>query len=133
MNRHELPDPAEDIRQEIKGMIPETAILADQPSKNQATILKEDKNGTKAYGGDLLAGKISRLTGKMGIGIGWRFRLVYWSEPTKLLNDRKQGYLIPLKDITLTPGGILEERFYVEVTNEPLLSSGAAAIFIVPA
>lgn len=69
MNRHELPRPAEDIRQEIKGMIPETAILADQPSANQATILEEDENGTKAYGGDLLAGKISRLTGKMGIGI----------------------------------------------------------------
>lgn len=49
-------------------MIPETAILADQPSENQAKILN-DENGTKAYGGDSLAGKISRLTGKMGIGI----------------------------------------------------------------
>ncbi|CAI7657637.1 unnamed protein product [Penicillium palitans] len=128
----ELPEAAERIRKEIKGMIPETAILADQPSENQAKILN-DENGTKAYGGDSLAGKISRLTGKMGIGIGWRFRLVYWSEPTKLLNDRQQGYLIPLKDITLTPGGTLRERYYAEVTNEPLLSSGAAAIFIVPA
>ncbi|KAJ5265394.1 hypothetical protein N7524_006412 [Penicillium chrysogenum] len=92
-------------------MIPETAILADQPSENQATILKEDKNGTKAYGGDLLTGKISRLTSKIGIGI--------------------IRYLIPLKDLTLTPRGTLEERFYVKVTNEPLLSFRAAAIFII--
>lgn len=54
----ELPEAAERIRKEIKGMIPETAILADQPSENQAKILN-DENGTKAYGGDSLAGKIS--------------------------------------------------------------------------
>lgn len=69
MDPHELPRAAEEIRQEIKGMIPETAILEDQHSEIQAKILKEDENGTKAYGGDPLAAKISRLTGKMGIGI----------------------------------------------------------------
>lgn len=69
MDPHELPRAAEEIRQEIKGMIPETAILEDQHSEIQAMILEEDENGTKAYGGDPLAAKISRLTGKMGIGI----------------------------------------------------------------
>lgn len=68
MDPHELPRAAEEIRQEIKRMIPETAIQADQPVGIQAKIL-EDGNGTKSYGGDALAGKISRLTGKMGIGI----------------------------------------------------------------
>ena len=64
---------------------------------------------------------------------GWGYRLVYFWKPTKLINDRKQGYLIPLsKDITLTPGGLLHEGFYTYITNDPTLSSGATAIFILP-
>lgn len=59
----ELTQPAEDIRQEIKGM----TILASPHSKYQADVLANEL-GNKEYGGDRLGIKISRLIKEMGIG-----------------------------------------------------------------
>ncbi|KAJ5288051.1 hypothetical protein N7478_003737 [Penicillium angulare] len=128
-----LPQPAEDVRRGIVDMIPETTTLSDQPTDTLATLLEEDDNGTKTYGGDRLAGQIHQLISKMEIGTGWKWRLIYWSKRLELLNDRKQGYLLPLSEkILISPGGTLYAGFYVYLTNEPILSSGAAAILIVP-
>ncbi|CAG8037317.1 unnamed protein product [Penicillium nalgiovense] len=132
MKTLKLPREAEEIRKEIKQMIPETALPPKQFNPTQAELLNEDENGNRRYGGDLLALKIAVLTGGMKIGTGWKWRVLYWSKAAKLINERKQGYLIPLKDIDLNPGGKLHEGDYIDVTNEPELSSEAAAVFIVP-
>ena len=141
-----LPDEAEQIRKEIKEMVPETA---SKPPEVQAELIHKDNNGNKRYGGGLLEGKISRLKEilkieEVSVSVDfsehlidctqhWDGRLRYWSKPTKLVNDRKEGYLIPLSDdINVNPGGKLQGGWYIQVTNEPILSSGAAAIFIVP-
>ncbi|PYH98828.1 hypothetical protein BO71DRAFT_370605 [Aspergillus ellipticus CBS 707.79] len=133
MEFQKLSQAAEDVRQEIVDMIPETTTLTDQPTNISATLLEEDENGTKTYGGDLLARKIYELISNMDIGTGWKWRLLYWSKRLELLNDRKQGYLLPLSEkIIMSPGGALLAGFYAHITNEPILSSGAAAILIVP-
>jgi hypothetical protein len=147
METLKLPRDAEQIRSEIKQMIPETALSSKISVATQAELLDEDEHGNRRYGGDLLAVKIAALTGKMEIGTvsisfglrgfrltvkGWKWRVLYWSKTAKLINERKQGYLIPLKDIDLNPGGTLYEGRYIDVTNEPELSSEAAAVFIVP-
>ena len=63
----------------------------------------------------------------------WGWHLVHFSNSTELQNDREQGFLIPLsEDITLTPGGVLKEEFYIYITTEPVVSSGSTAILIVP-
>ncbi|KAJ6047296.1 uncharacterized protein N7446_007575 [Penicillium canescens] len=132
MERTPLPPAAEKIRNEIREMIPETATLTDQPVKAQAELLHKDENGNKIYGGNLFTEKAARLKQHMEIDQNWTERLVYWSKPTKLVNQRKQGYLIPLsEDIILQPGGPLQGGFGFRVTNEPILSSGAA-VFIMP-
>jgi hypothetical protein len=63
----------------------------------------------------------------------WGYRLVHFPKSTKLINDeQKQGYVIPLNDLTLTPGGVLEEGFYTYITDDPTVSQGATAVFILP-
>ncbi|OQE00060.1 hypothetical protein PENVUL_c059G02916 [Penicillium vulpinum] len=131
MESHKLSPAAENIRHEITQMISETAAI--QYTGTRAIFLGEDEQGVKAYGGRILARKISLLTEEMNIDSSWKWRVAYWSNRTKLLNILKQGYLIPLsKDIQLDPGGILQAGYYIQVINEPWLSSGAAAILIVP-
>lgn len=147
MERKPLPDKAETIRKEIREMIPETATLPDQPVEAQAELLHKDKNGNKMYGGALFTTRAALLKEHMAIDKvsalaillyltnhiqDWTERLVYWSKPTKLVNQRKQGYLIPLsEDIHVQTGEPLQGGFSFRVTNEPILTSGAV-IFIVP-
>lgn len=112
-------------------MIPETTTVPNQPAGSMALIIEEDKtNGYKAYGGEPLARKIAQLADKMniGVGMGRKWRLIYWSkQSTRLRNEHKSGYLIPLsQDITLNPGGVLEIGSYAFIENEPILSQGAA-------
>ncbi|CAG8092702.1 unnamed protein product [Penicillium nalgiovense] len=137
MEPRKLTRAAEDARKEIAEIIPETTTLPNQPLETLAEVIEEDKqNGYKVYGGELLATKIGQLASKMniGIGAGWRWRLVYWSKRSIILrNEHKRGYLIPLsEDITLNPGGVLGVGFYAYIDNEPTLSQGTAAITIVP-
>jgi hypothetical protein len=68
MKTLKLPREAEEIRKEIKQMIPETALPPKQFNPTQAELLNEDENGNRRYGGDLLALKIAVLTGGMKIG-----------------------------------------------------------------
>lgn len=68
MTHHQLPPAAEDIRKEIKELIPETATRSGSPGRSQAKVFDEDNNGNKTYKGDLLTAKISHLTGEMNIG-----------------------------------------------------------------
>lgn len=128
-------------------MIPETATLPNQPRETQAELLHQDEIGNKMYGGELFTARAAQLKEHMEIDTvsatflshdsanciqNWTERLVYWSKPTKLVSQRKQGYLIPLsEDIHLQPGGPLQGGFSFPVINEPMLTSGAA-IFIVP-
>lgn len=67
MQPEQLSGEAEEIRNEIKNMIPETAKTPTQPPGNQATLLHKDGNGNKMYGGSLVDQKISRLKEEMGI------------------------------------------------------------------
>lgn len=68
MNPHQLAREAEDIRKKIKGMIPETAMNQNEDVAAKASILSEDKDGNKTYGGLLLTEQISLLTEHMKIG-----------------------------------------------------------------
>ncbi|KAJ5244517.1 hypothetical protein N7489_004613 [Penicillium chrysogenum] len=141
MTHDKLPRPAEDIRNEIKRMIPETASSRQSP-ESQARVLEVDEHGTKTYGGELLMDKISLMKDEMKISgvIGlikidqrWGYRLVHFPKPTKLNNEeQKQGYVIPLNNLTLTPGGVLEEGCYTYITDDPMVSPGATAVFILP-
>lgn len=123
---------ARSIFDEIKDLIPETRdkglSRTSDKTVRQAEVIQEDIYGNRTYGGKLLEDKISSLIREMNVGEDWKGRLVYWPKNTKLLNDRKQGYLIPLYDIFLNPGGALREGDYIYITNEPVLSAGAAAI-----
>lgn len=59
MSSGKLSSPAEEIRQKIKGMIPD---LSDQPIENRATLLETEDSGNKTYGGALLAEQITLLS-----------------------------------------------------------------------
>ncbi|KAF3394369.1 hypothetical protein F1880_005494 [Penicillium rolfsii] len=126
MEPRRLPRAAEDILDEIKKMI--------SPSKLLEEV--EDENGNKRYKGQLLDEKISQLKVEMQeteIDQSWTGRLIYFSKQTTLVNDEKPAYFIPLSDsVNLTPGGRLSGGSYIRIANQPSLSSGAFAIFIVP-
>lgn len=62
MSQQLLPPEAESLRKTIKELIPETATFPNRPADNEAAIFHKNKNGNKAYRGDLLAEKISLLT-----------------------------------------------------------------------
>lgn len=64
MNPQRLPGVAENIRLDIKKMIPE---ISDKTVENSAKILRTEKNGNKTYGGDLLAEQISLLSEQLPI------------------------------------------------------------------
>lgn len=67
MNPHQLAPEAEGIRKKIKEMIPEIA-MDQNGDVAKASILSEDKDGNKTYGGLLLTEQISLLTEHMKIG-----------------------------------------------------------------
>jgi hypothetical protein len=66
MPHDKLPRAAENIRNEIKEMIPETA-SSHQPPEGHASVLEVDEHGTKTYGGGLLMDKISLMKDEMKI------------------------------------------------------------------
>jgi hypothetical protein len=74
---HQLTPAAEDLRKQIKELIPKTAKEDEIPTKDQGLIPKTAKEGQvtvledqgrKSYRGQLLEEKISRLIGEMNIG-----------------------------------------------------------------
>ena len=66
MTLFQLPPSAEDIRKEIKEMIPETA-TSEQPSGIQASVLTANEDGTKTYGGVSLMDKMARMKNEMNL------------------------------------------------------------------
>lgn len=64
----ELSREAEDIRRKIENMIPETAEGGTGDSSGTVTLLSDDKEGNKRYGGRLLTELIYLLTAEMKIG-----------------------------------------------------------------
>lgn len=68
MESQTLSEAAEKVRQGIVDMIPEITTLSNQPADTLATLLEEDEDGIKSYGGDLLAGQIHQLISEMKIG-----------------------------------------------------------------
>ncbi|CRL19497.1 unnamed protein product [Penicillium camemberti] len=121
MEAPKLPRPAKKIHEEIEALIP------------QITTIDEDENGNKEYGGDALLALITSMRVALGIDETWEGHLRYWSKTTKIINPRKQGYLIPLMGgIQLNPGGLLERGSFIQVNNEPILGAGATSLFIVP-
>jgi hypothetical protein len=65
MEPHPLTHDAENIRKQIKEMIPETAAEQNNPL---AELLTTDKEGNKSYGGKPLSQLIFNLSQKMKIG-----------------------------------------------------------------
>jgi len=134
MNPLQLPPGLETLRKEIRNMIPETSARQDGLPDIKSEILDD---GTKTYlgalsGGEVLAKHIFYLTKALGLH-GWHWHLVHFPKPTKLRNDRKEGYLIPLsKHITLEPGGQLDEGSYIIIESEPLVHAGATILILVP-
>ncbi|KAJ5776725.1 uncharacterized protein N7511_001736 [Penicillium nucicola] len=130
MTTEPLPRHAEDLRREIKSMIPEAcAIKEDQ--LQFATVSSEDSEGNKEYVGELLGKKVSALVQQLPIGAGWGWTLVYFRKSRGVMNVLKDMYLIPLSGgATITPGGSLEEGTYTHIKDEPVLSSDTAVIFI---
>ncbi|EKV04412.1 hypothetical protein Pdw03_1644 [Penicillium digitatum] len=121
MEPSKLPLAAKKVQEEIEALIP------------QITTVIEDENGNKEYGGDALPALITSLKIALGIDETWEGRLRYWSKTTKIINPRKQGYLIPLMGgIQLNPGGLLKSGSFIQVNNEPILGAGATSLFIVP-
>ncbi|CAG8132071.1 unnamed protein product [Penicillium nalgiovense] len=96
MEPPKLPLAAKKIQEEIEALIP------------QITAVDEDENGNKEYGGDALPALVTSMKVALGIDETWEGRLRYWSKTTKIINPRKQGYLIPLMGgIQLNPGSLL--------------------------
>ncbi|KAJ5291480.1 hypothetical protein N7478_000731 [Penicillium angulare] len=128
-----LPDLANTVRAEIRDMIPETAISGLTIAPADLSSSTEDEHGNKKYTGRMLEEKVSLFVLKMEIGTAWRWELVIWQKPGRLVYDRDYGYLIPLsKKINLMPGGEVEEGQYAKVSGQPSFSPKAAAIFLVP-
>jgi hypothetical protein len=67
MTTKNLPRHAENLRRQIKSMIPESCdIKEDQPQL--ATVLSEDSEGNKEYVGELLGKRVSALVQQLPIG-----------------------------------------------------------------
>lgn len=70
----------------MKELMPETATSPNKLAENQAAIFHENKNGNKAYRGDLLAKQISlltiqlRVTEKLQIGTVCPLIIIYFAD-----------------------------------------------------
>lgn len=62
-----LPNHAENLRKQIKSLIPEVRGIDDSRC-DTATVLNEDSEGNKEYVGDILGQKISALVQHLPIG-----------------------------------------------------------------
>ncbi|KAJ5664275.1 hypothetical protein N7507_005006 [Penicillium longicatenatum] len=78
------------------------------------TTVEEDENGNKEYGGEALSALIASMKVALKIDETWEGRLRYWSKNTKIINPRKQGYLIPFfGGIQLNPRGLLRSEKFI--------------------
>jgi hypothetical protein len=68
MNHHPLSTVAEELRKQIKEMIPETATADQQTLSEKATVRTEDQKGNKTYTGEPLGKLVSRLVEELKIG-----------------------------------------------------------------
>ncbi|CAI7655777.1 unnamed protein product [Penicillium pancosmium] len=134
-----LSGAAEEIRKEIREMIPETTSLSTDPAGSKAKVIRVTEAGNKMYGGDLLLTKIAQLKEQMKIEKSWTGYVLYCSKPTILVNQPEEGYIIPLsQDIRLENESLppeqqerLQDGCYYHVANKSRLSPGTA-IFIKP-
>lgn len=68
MSHLPLSTVAEELRKQIKEMIPETATADQQALSEKATVRTEDQKGNKTYTGDSLGKLVSRLVEELRIG-----------------------------------------------------------------
>jgi Lon protease-like protein len=68
MEPHPLTRDAENIRKQIKEIIPETVAEQNKDARPLAELLEVDVDGNRSYGGKLLNQLIFNLTQKMKIG-----------------------------------------------------------------
>ena len=64
----QLSTVAENLRQQIKEMIPETATTDLENSSEKARVRSEDPQGNKTYQGTSLGKLVSRLVDELNIG-----------------------------------------------------------------
>lgn len=63
---------AEEIRKEIREMIPETTSSSADPAQSKAKVIRVTEAGNKMYGGNLLLTKIAQLKEQMKIEKVWK-------------------------------------------------------------
>ncbi|KXG51327.1 uncharacterized protein PGRI_093390 [Penicillium griseofulvum] len=119
MDPRPLDDEAEEIRKEIKALLP------------QVTTIEEDKNGNKKYGGDALLMLISRMKIALGIDENWEGRLRHWKNPTKL-NLPNSAYLIPIPKGIVVNGWLLKDGHFVQVNINPVVGAGTTTLIVAP-
>ncbi|KAJ5644232.1 uncharacterized protein N7484_006739 [Penicillium longicatenatum] len=119
MESRELPKEANDVRKEIKELIP------------RITAVEEDESGNKKYGGDALLELITRMKAALDIDESWEGRLRYWSKRTKL-DLRSQAYLIPIPGEIKVNGWLLKDGFFVQVNNDVGVGADTIVLIIAP-
>lgn len=133
MNRP-LSEAAEIFRIQIKKIIPRAVEDKSQPDdESQPIVFRKVGGGIKLYSGEELGILASRLVNEMKLGEGWGWNLAHFSEPKPIINNSKRMYLVPLSEgASLTPGGLLPEKSYTYITDQPTISSDTTVIFIAP-
>ena len=59
--------------------------------------------------------------------------MAHFPKNTKVSNDRKEAYLVPLsKYFILIPGGLLSEGAYTYITHDMIISKGGTFVLFVP-
>ncbi|BCR83538.1 uncharacterized protein ACHE_10940A [Aspergillus chevalieri] len=135
MNRP-LSEAAEVLRMKIKEMIPgaveyDKSQLDDKSQPPKDIVFRKVGGGIKLYSGETLGILASHLVNEMNLGEGWGWNLAHFSEPKPIINNSKRMYLVPLSEgASLTPGGLLPEKSYTYITDQPTISSDTTVIFI---
>ncbi|KAJ5664276.1 hypothetical protein N7507_005007 [Penicillium longicatenatum] len=113
MESHPLPEKADDVRKEIKALIP------------RITAVKEDKSGNKKFGGDALLELITCMKATLGV------LSIDESKPIKL-GLRILVYLILIPNEIKVNGWLLKDGFFVQVNNDVGVGTGTIVLIIAP-
>ncbi|KAJ5925525.1 hypothetical protein N7454_008164 [Penicillium verhagenii] len=121
MEPQKLPQAAEEIRQEMKALIP------------HVWLVNEDIHGNKNYGGDAIWDLMCRMKVALKLDEGWQGRLIYRSKPTTLINSGRKGYIIPISDNIQMyyPEGSLKGGSFIQMKNEQFLAAGVTALILI--